>query len=101
MSNMPILGSQTLPYGNLPSPLNVNLMENVEISIPSSSGPPNTIRIENSRPIFPNMLRTLPLGNPSIESLAIFYQQLEESHHDLVNILTQQMATILLALKDC
>ena len=46
------------------------------------------------------MLKTLPLGNPNnaIESLATFRQQLEKSHHDLVNMLTQQMAIVLTSL---
>ena len=60
MANMPMLGSQTLHYGILPTPPNVNPTRNIEISIPSSSGPPNTTRIENARPIFPNMPQTLP-----------------------------------------
>ena len=46
--------------------------------------------LKNARPIFPNMLRTLPLGTPNntVKSLAIFRQQLEESYHNLVNMLT-------------
>ena len=48
-------------------------------------------------PIYPNMPRTMPLTNPSYanESLATFRQQLEESHHELVNMLTHQMATVI------
>ena len=45
---------------------------------------------------FQKLPKTLPLKTPSntVESLATFRQQLKESHHDLVNMLTQQMATI-------
>ena len=73
MANMPILGSQTLPYGILPTP-NVNLARNVRVSIPYSSGPPNTTKVKNARPIFQNMPRTLPLGTPNntVKSLVIF-----------------------------
>ena len=48
-------------------------------------------------PIFPTMPRSIPLTTPSYtnESLAIFRHQLEESHHELVNMLTRQMATII------
>ncbi|RYR57700.1 hypothetical protein Ahy_A05g023402 [Arachis hypogaea] len=31
----------------------------------------------------------------AVNSMAIYRQQVEESHHDLVNLLTQQMTTIL------
>ena len=37
----------------------------------------------------------MPLAKPTYtnESLATFRQQLEESHHELMNVLTHQMAT--------
>ena len=38
----------------------------------------------------------MPQGFPinTLDTLATFRQQVEESHHDLVNFLTQQMATV-------
>ena len=43
------------------------------------------------------MTRLMPLAAPSYtnESLATFRQQLEESHHELVNMLTHQMVTVI------
>ncbi|MED6201244.1 hypothetical protein PIB30_092943 [Stylosanthes scabra] len=45
------------------------------------------------------MSRQMPIEpsptNNIVEFLAVSRQQIEESHHDLVNILTQQMATVL------
>ena len=48
-------------------------------------------------PIFPNMARAMPRGFPinTLGTLATFCQKVEESHHDLVNLLTQQMAIVL------
>ena len=53
LSNMPILGSQTLPYGILPTPPNVNPTRNIGVSIPSFSGSPNTTRLEKCKAYFP------------------------------------------------
>ena len=76
IANMPMLRSQTLPYGILRTLPNVNPTRNGRISIPSSSGPLNMTRIENARPIFLNKPRILPLGNPNntVELLATFRQ---------------------------
>ena len=43
------------------------------------------------------MSRNHTVGSPAnmLESLAVFRQQINKSHHDLANLLTQQMATIL------
>ena len=48
-------------------------------------------------PIYPTMPRSMPLTTPSYtnESLATFRQQLEESHHKLVNMLTHKMAIVI------
>ncbi|MED6150050.1 hypothetical protein PIB30_068425 [Stylosanthes scabra] len=54
----------------------------------------------NNRTVFLEMSRQMPTSsspvNNTVESLAVFRQQIEESHHDLVNLLTQQMATVLI-----
>ncbi|MED6186919.1 hypothetical protein PIB30_071314 [Stylosanthes scabra] len=53
-----------------------------------------------NRPIFTEMSRQMPLetnhANNTVKALAVFRQQIEESHHDLVNMLTQQMVTVLI-----
>ena len=43
------------------------------------------------------MLCNHTIGSPAntVKSLVVFRQQIDESHHDLANLLTQQMATIL------
>ncbi|MED6135604.1 hypothetical protein PIB30_048060 [Stylosanthes scabra] len=53
--------------------------------------------IENSRSIFSDMSRAMPVTQPSqtVGSLATIRQQMDESHHDLVNMLTHQMITVL------
>ncbi|MED6177293.1 hypothetical protein PIB30_096818 [Stylosanthes scabra] len=60
---------------------------------------PQVVSIGNNRTVFPEMSRQMPTSsnpvNNTVESLAVFRQQIEESHHDLVNLLTQQMATVL------
>ncbi|MED6223727.1 hypothetical protein PIB30_076956, partial [Stylosanthes scabra] len=60
---------------------------------------PQVVSNGNNRTIFPEMSRQMPTSsspaNNTLESLAVFRQQIEESHHDLVNFLTQQMATVL------
>ena len=75
MANMSILGPQTLQNGILPTPPNVNPLENIRVSIPSLYGPPNTTRLENARLVFPNMPKTLPIGTPSniVKSLVMFH----------------------------
>ena len=47
--------------------------------------------------IFPNTLRSMPYNTPSntLDSLATFREQIDESYHDLVNMLTQQITTVL------
>ena len=49
------------------------------------------------KPVFSNISRNHIVGFPAniIESLAVFHQQIDERHHDLANLLTQQMATVL------
>ena len=75
-ANMSVFGSQTLPFGILPALSNVNTMGSIGVSIPSSSRPPNKTRIENARPIFQNMPRTLRLRTPgnTVEFLVTFHQ---------------------------
>ena len=47
--------------------------------------------------IFPNMPRTMPFDMPSntLDSFVVLRQQIYESHHDLVNMLIQQITTVL------
>ncbi|RYR65968.1 hypothetical protein Ahy_A03g011895 [Arachis hypogaea] len=54
-------------------------------------------RVENSRPVFPDMSRAIPVNQLSqtIRSLVNIRQQMDKSYHDLVNMLTHQMVTIL------
>ena len=61
-----------------------------------------TTMIERTWPVetslvISNMTRGMPQYTPThtIESLATFRQQVNESHHDLLNMLTHQMATVL------
>ncbi|MED6186594.1 hypothetical protein PIB30_068257 [Stylosanthes scabra] len=65
----------------------------------ATMAPPQVVSTGNNRSIFPEMPRQMPTNsgpvNNTTESLAVFRQQIEESHHDLVNLLTQQMATML------
>ncbi|MED6198694.1 hypothetical protein PIB30_068972 [Stylosanthes scabra] len=60
---------------------------------------PQMVSAWANRSIFPEMFRQMPPEtshtNNTVESLAVFRQQIEESHHDLVNLLTRQMATML------
>ena len=48
-------------------------------------------------PIYPNMPKLMSLTTPlyTNKSLATFQQHLEESHHELVNMLTHQMVTLI------
>ena len=43
------------------------------------------------------MSRNYMVGSPAntLEPLAVFCQQIDESYHDLANLLTQQMAIVL------
>ncbi|XP_016206208.1 uncharacterized protein LOC107646541 [Arachis ipaensis] len=63
----------------------------------SNSTTSTVTRVENSRPVFSDMSRAMPVNQPSqtVGSLANIRQQMDESHHDLVNMLTHQMVTIL------
>ena len=65
----------------------------------SLSGPSADPTVRNlvMGPVYPNMPRSMPLATSSYtnESLATFRQQLEESHHELVNMLTHQMAIVI------
>ncbi|XP_016173120.1 uncharacterized protein LOC107615583 [Arachis ipaensis] len=63
----------------------------------SNSTTSTVTRVENSRPVFPDMSRAMPVNQPSqtVGSLANIRQQMDESHHDLVNMLTHQMVTVL------
>ncbi|MED6163817.1 hypothetical protein PIB30_083693 [Stylosanthes scabra] len=60
---------------------------------------PQAMSTGANKPIFLEMSRQIPLknslANNTVKSLAVFRQQIEESNHDLVNMLTQQMATVL------
>ena len=53
-------------------------------------------------PVLPNMTWAMPQGSPinTFDTLATFHQQVEESHYDLVNLSTRQMATVLNLLMD-
>ena len=91
----PGIGGMTTTFQN---PLYTNtIMANLSPlgSLPGPSIGTNTGN--QTGPMYPNMPRTMPLTNPSYtnESLATFRQQLEESHHELVNMLTHQMATVI------
>ncbi|MED6187819.1 hypothetical protein PIB30_080131 [Stylosanthes scabra] len=60
---------------------------------------PQVVSTGANRSFFPEMFKQMPPKashtNNIVESLAVFRQQMEESHHDLVNLLTQQMAIVL------
>ena len=73
------------PFGSFPGP---------------SSSPGQCVGNTSINPIYCTMPRSMPLTTPSyiIESLATFRQQLEESHHEYVNMLTHQMATVIIPL---
>ena len=55
------------------------------------------LHMEEMGPVFPNMTRAMPQGSPinTLDTLATFCQQVKESHRDLVNLLTQQIAAML------
>ena len=119
-NNMPIYG---LPLGFMPpittqAPISIgnisavhqNLLYNQMImpNVPQaglhmaqvgpSTGAGVGLSVTNARgPIFPNMPWSMPYNTPSnaFDSFAMFRQQIDESHHDLANMLTQQITIVL------
>ena len=63
----------------------------------TSTNRPTTTQQQNAGPIFPSMPSNHTVLSPAntIKSLVVFRQQIDESHHDMANLLTQQMATVL------
>ena len=72
-------------------------MNMVALGSIASTNPSTTTQQQNVGPIFPTMSHHHTVGPyaKTVETLGIFHQQIDESHHDLANLLTQQMATIL------
>ncbi|MED6116251.1 hypothetical protein PIB30_098325 [Stylosanthes scabra] len=104
--NPPIFGTFPQPLMNNPPQFGpIHLTTPVIQPMPTLQPSQATISIPQmvltgaNRPIFLEMSRKMPIEpnhvNNIVESLAVFTQQIEKSHHDLVNMLTQQMATVL------
>ncbi|XP_016192812.1 uncharacterized protein LOC107633726 [Arachis ipaensis] len=93
MSNVPVSGVS----GSHISQQNFLHAINAGNNSASNSTTSTVTRVENSRPVFPDMSRAMPSNQPSqtVGSLASIRQQMDESHHDLVNMLTHQMVTVL------
>ncbi|RYQ80608.1 hypothetical protein Ahy_Scaffold1g106909 [Arachis hypogaea] len=93
MSNVPISGAS----GSHASQQNFSHSINTGNNSAFNSTTSTVTRVENSRPVFPDMSRAMPVNQPSqtVGSLANIRQQMDESHHDLVNMLTHQMVTVL------
>ncbi|MED6136577.1 hypothetical protein PIB30_057328 [Stylosanthes scabra] len=104
--NPPIFGTFPRPSMNNP-PYNGPIYSTTPVIQPMPNPQPSQAAVSipqaasngANRPIFPEMSRQMLLetshANNTVESLVVFRQQIEESHHDLVNMLTQQMATVL------
>ena len=65
----------------------------------AGSSNPTPFRQErmNLGPVFPNMSRDIPqsITGPTVNSLASFRQQMDESNHEMVHMFTQQMGAVI------
>lgn len=74
------------------APMNVGI-----VRVIASTNPPTTTQKQDIGPIFSTMSGNHTIGSlaNTLESLAVFCQQIDESRHDLASLLTQQMANVL------
>ncbi|MED6195806.1 hypothetical protein PIB30_041439 [Stylosanthes scabra] len=92
MNNLPQFG---------PIPSTPPIIQPIPIPQPSQAAVsiPQVVSTGENRPTILEMSRKMPIepnpANNTVESLAVFRRQIEESHHDLINMLTQQMAIVL------
>ncbi|MED6196322.1 hypothetical protein PIB30_046433 [Stylosanthes scabra] len=76
-----------------PSAQSIPVPQPTQVATAVTSTPQVVSIGNNNRSIFPEMFRQMPISstptNNTIESLVFFRQQIKESHHDLVHMLTQ------------
>ena len=86
MASLPQLGIYSENHGNHVAPMNLGMMGSI-----ISTNPLTTTRQQDIGPIFPTMSCNHTVRSPvnTLESLAAFRQHIDESHHDLANLLTQ------------
>ena len=98
---MPQLGTQMtpmpIPQHTMPSMMvtSVGTMSQNLVDVSVAATTIKRTQFIETDPVFPNMTRGMPYSTPghTVESLATFRQQVKESHHSLMNMLTHQMAT--------
>ena len=84
MANIPQIGVYPQPLGTHVPPINVGTMGNM-----SPTNPPTTTR-QDIGPTFPTMSRNHATASATnnLDYIVVFRQQINESHHDLANMLT-------------